>query len=504
MRRTAAITTFLIASFGQSCSAATPLIDSKGKIVRTSNPISAENGIIANIVGGSKSAAYCEASTESIAGCVVLNVSSSCNGASSAAASSFAKAIVVDYSSVAEEADKALANMFIGKLLLVNDGEDVDDEIAKTTIVSIGNKNDANKIENLFDFCVASLGLSSGTKFNNYYSVIEAEDVDEACEIAAEVQASNASVSTDDLSKTLSKLAISSSSFDVYIGKDLIESNLACDDAYARLYRSARAKALTPWKNRVIQRKLMVDSFGSAAATLIDKTMAAYDVETVNAFSIKSPSARKAATDYRLKVRAKLLSRLEDAIVDLFAAQMSNLETSTLKKFRATLIKQKKAVGTTAEDAAVDYDANAAAIRNAAFEFDTEAGNIEVVSSWLSSSLRSTKYSQDIEDKLATELAAFADSTDAKLKDMVQIQKKAAKRKSPSERSIEAGLGLVAMLRPDGFGNLQGFAGYTLGPHSVIVGVQNDADAPETINQFGGVRPPLLRVQPKLNLDVEL
>ena len=60
------------------------------------------------------------------------------------------------------------------------------------------------------------------------------------------------------------------------------------------------------------------------------------------------------------------------------------------------------------------------------------------------------------------------------------------------------------MIRPDGFGNFQGFAGYNMGPHSVTVGLHNDADDPSTIAQFGGVRPPFFRIQPKLKLDVEL
>jgi hypothetical protein len=63
---------------------------------------------------------------------------------------------------------------------------------------------------------------------------------------------------------------------------------------------------------------------------------------------------------------------------------------------------------------------------------------------------------------------------------------------------------LVAMLRPDGYGNLQGFTGYQLGGNSITFGIHNDADDPQTIAQFGGVRPPLLRIQPKLRVDVEM
>ena len=57
---------------------------------------------------------------------------------------------------------------------------------------------------------------------------------------------------------------------------------------------------------------------------------------------------------------------------------------------------------------------------------------------------------------------------------------------------------------PDGFGSLQGFCGYQLGRNSITLGIHNDADDPQTIAQFGGVRPPLLKVQPKLRVDVEL
>jgi hypothetical protein len=60
------------------------------------------------------------------------------------------------------------------------------------------------------------------------------------------------------------------------------------------------------------------------------------------------------------------------------------------------------------------------------------------------------------------------------------------------------------VVQRDGFGSLQRFAGYQLGDNSLTFGVHNDADDPQTIAQFGGVRPPLLRVQPELRVDVEL
>jgi hypothetical protein len=99
---------------------------------------------------------------------------------------------------------------------------------------------------------------------------------------------------------------------------------------------------------------------------------------------------------------------------------------------------------------------------------------------------------------------AFPDSPAARIKRTKKVNTIVNKEKKPSQRAIDFGVDLVAMLRPDGFGSLQGFAGYQLGGNSLTFGVHNDADDPQTIAQFGGVRPPLLRVQPKLRVDVEL
>ena len=39
------------------------------------------------------------------------------------------------------------------------------------------------------------------------------------------------------------------------------------------------------------------------------------------------------------------------------------------------------------------------------------------------------------------------------------------------------------MVRQDGYGNLQGFGGYRLGPHTITMGYANDASLPDA----GGV-----------------
>jgi hypothetical protein len=265
---------------------------------------------------------------------------------------------------------------------------------------------------------------------------------------------------------------------------------LACDDSFARHQRAARAK-LTSWKSRT-GRDLTVDNFGTAASQLLKRTMESFDRDTIAAAGIAGSVA-----SYRLQVRAKLQARIESTIRELFKIQVEILEKNTLKKFSATLLR-KHGKGT--EGTEQFYNDNAAAVRSAAFAFDQAVEELEVPSLALTKS----KVSQEMSNKLNTALLTFPDSPAARLKDMKQVQAVVSKKKQPAQRNVDIGLDLVAMIRPDGFGNLQGFGGYQLGGNNIIVGIHNDADEPGVIAQFGGKRPPFLRVQPKLKVDIEL
>lgn len=266
---------------------------------------------------------------------------------------------------------------------------------------------------------------------------------------------------------------------------------LACDDSFARQYRTARAK-LNSWKSRTA-RGLIVDNFGSSATQLMSRCMEAFDRDTL----IATGATSSAAAGYRLEIRSKLQGRIESALRELFKVQVELLEKSTLKKFNAMLLRQHAKDNVGKEEF---YNENAAAVRAAAFSFEAAVEEVEVPSL----SLTKASAVSEIDKKLNTALYEFPDSPAARLKNMGAVSKAVNKRKKPSERKIDVGLDFVAMLRPDGFGNLQGFAGYQLGGNNIIVGVHNDADAPDVISQFGGKRPPFVRVQPKLKLDIEL
>ena len=264
---------------------------------------------------------------------------------------------------------------------------------------------------------------------------------------------------------------------------------LGCDDAYARHYRTARAK-LAAWKSRTA-RGLTVDRFGRMAQDLLKRTVDQYDRDTMVAAGLPN------AAPYRLEMRSKLIGRIEKPVKEIFEAQVANLQRRTLKRFESSLLRR---LGKSPEGTENFYNSNADALRSAALAFEVAMDDLEVPSLSLTKAIPV----QEISGKLNSALVDFPDTPAARMRQLSEVKAAASREKKPTQRSIDFGLDFVGMIRPDGYGSLQGFAGYQLGGNQVIVGVCNDADSPEVISQFGGVRPPFIRVQPKLKLDIEL
>ena len=266
------------------------------------------------------------------------------------------------------------------------------------------------------------------------------------------------------------------------------EAVLACNDAYSRASRSCRAK-IAAWRHRA-SRGLLVPEYGARADALLSRTLDLFDRDTMAAAGLPRAGER------RLAVRRKLSDRTGGMVRRLFDDQMAALERRTLRRFQGALLRRMDREA----DPSGFFESNAEALRTAAFAFESRAETLEVPSL----SLTRANAVREMNGKLNSALMTFPDSPAARIKSMKRVEREVSKKKEPTEGSASVALDLVAMIRPDGFGNLQGFAGYNLGPHSVTVGVHNDADDPGVIAQFGGVRPPFLRVQPKLKLDVEL
>lgn len=110
-------------------------------------------------------------------------------------------------------------------------------------------------------------------------------------------------------------------------------------------------------------------------------------------------------------------------------------------------------------------------------------------------------------------MKAFPESNVAKLAELRKAE--AISRKPPRRRKkrglnigwkgLNVALDLVGMLRPPGYGNLQGFLAYSAGllgvPLNIMLGMQNDGDAPEVVGEDREY--PILRLQPKVHFDLD-
>jgi len=272
-------------------------------------------------------------------------------------------------------------------------------------------------------------------------------------------------------------------------------------NSYTKQSRATRAK-IASWKSRS-SRGLLIDNFGSQATQLMERTLDNFDRETLLAVGLSSsePGANSAnVASSRKAMRTQLKEYLETALPKLFEEQVSNLQSMTLTKFRNQLLRNTVSTSSKYDDQQQMLDSSAAIMRAATLLFDTGMEQLQIPALGLTLQ----KEARNFQNILNNELANFPESPMAKLKIASSVKKVVEKQRKPGERAVAFGLDLVAMLRPDGFGSLQGFCGYTLGGNSFTFGIHNDADDPQVIAQSGGVRPPLLRVQPKLRVDMEL
>lgn len=255
----------------------------------------------------------------------------------------------------------------------------------------------------------------------------------------------------------------------------------------SQLTRRVQAQLLA-WKRRTA-RGLSVDDLGETAAQLRGSVLAEWDSRT------RAVTGWTSVASYRREIRQQLIELMDGGITSVFEESVEAIKAAALKRLQKQLIK------TVLSDAEMQVETGAQALREQSLIVETTLEKVQVPSLGLTKE----NVIRGIIAELNNAVMTFSDSPSAKILRMNQVKKVVNKEKKPGERSVELGLDLVAMLRPDGFGSLQGFVGYNLpGGNSITFGVHNDADDPQTISQFGGVRPPLLRVQPKLKVNVEM
>jgi len=396
---------------------------------------------------------------------------------------------------------RTLTALFRARLAFLEASSSSDAPSQQTLILCVKSSSEesfdsvlAQEVRDLFE-ATAAEAKESKTSFDDLYdvkvvSVTSESDASETLATAKSVASAAASSNSilasalEDANKRIKESGIASVALDP---PHIAHAFVAVSNAHAKQSRSARAK-IASWKSRAA-RGLLAENFGTDAEAMRKRILSSFDSETLVAAGLPLVAS------YRLEMRNQLASLVDSSIRELFAAQVVNLEKRTLKRLGGQLLK--KLDVTPVEDVPSE---NAAAIRAAMFSFDNTMSELEVPSL----SLTKVKSCRDMEAKLTDEVINFVDSPAAQIKRTKKVAEVVNKEKKPGQRSVDMGLDLVAVLRPDGFGTLQGYAGYQTGGSSIIFGIHNDADDPATISQFGGVRPPLLRIQPKLRVDVEM
>jgi hypothetical protein len=219
------------------------------------------------------------------------------------------------------------------------------------------------------------------------------------------------------------------------------------------------------WQTRIGDGKL-VGKFGERVQQLLDSVRKSYNARTVGSLTVRDRAERARQLDLYLA----------SAVSELFRQQLENLQASTTIKFRKSLVKL------AASPEGLQPEEEQQLLRKALFDLLAETSDLEVESLGLSSAALQTQVSTALQALLTD----FPETAAARLEEVRKVEKNTKKPpKRKGQRAVNIGLNLVGMLRPPGFGNLQGFMGYSTGfmglPLELLLGVQNDGDSPEVI-----------------------
>ena len=220
--------------------------------------------------------------------------------------------------------------------------------------------------------------------------------------------------------------------------------------------------AVGHWQARIGDGKI-VGKFGDRVQQLLVSVRNAYNIRTAGSLTVRDRADRG----------RQLEEYLATAVSELFSQQLGNLQAKTTTQFRKSLLKL------AASAAGLQHEEMQQALRRALFDLRAATSDLEVDSLDLSSAdLQAT-----VSGILQVIVGEFPESAAARLEEVRKIEKSTKLSSTKADKIVSMGLNLVGMLRPPGFGNLQGFIGYAtslLGlPLDLLLGVQNDGDSPE-------------------------
>jgi hypothetical protein len=235
---------------------------------------------------------------------------------------------------------------------------------------------------------------------------------------------------------------------------------------------------INQWQSRVANGNI-VGKFSERVNSLLKSLKTDFNKRTAGSLMLREKNDR-------LK---KIINYVRTIATSIFRQQLSILETRTINKFRKTLIQIAASSPPSEKDKAEDPSLNRGkeqqALRDAVFDFKASVADLESEELGFSSAETILLLTESLE----TILKEFPESAAYKLEEIKKLIKetKKPKPKKKKSRAFNIALNLVGMLRPPGFGNLQGFIGYATKiytkyqdiPLDLMLGFQNDGDSPE-------------------------
>mmetsp|Transcript_20690 Transcript_20690/g.31624 ORF Transcript_20690/g.31624 Transcript_20690/m.31624 type:complete len:531 (-) Transcript_20690:1098-2690(-) len=274
----------------------------------------------------------------------------------------------------------------------------------------------------------------------------------------------------------------------------------ACDSAIAISKGIARL-AVNRWHRDIDDGRLAPKGWAAEAAEIYRDCLARYDLATISHW--RDPA--------RGQIRIQLENYLHDEIKRCHLKQLELASARRLRKLRLSL------EHSAAKDARGEIDPVIAdsLVADAELAFDLDATRCCVPSIDLLAADARANF-RDAAKRLA---ADFPDTPAAQLI-AAKAEERAAKKAAPKSKikdgpaaklapksikkpfAFNYAVQLVGMLRPKGFGNMQAFINYALGPHSILFGYSDDRDVSGDMQANDDI--PLLRLQPKITLDLDV
>ena len=167
-----------------------------------------------------------------------------------------------------------------------------------------------------------------------------------------------------------------------------------------------------------------------------------------------------------------LVETVQVAATNIFNQQTSLLQSQAIAKFKKSLQQLAR------EHDVIPSEISLQMMRQTLFDFRNNVLELELDEFALSSEPMQGELSALLQELLKE----YPESTSAKLASISNMDRKVERSNQKKKgKVINIGLSMVGMLRPPGYGNLQGYAGYAtslLGmPLELLFGIQNDGDA---------------------------